>query len=225
MSDRPAILVTGGAGYIGAHACRALAGAGYNPVVYDNLSTGHADFVAGPLVVADILDKTALARTFAEYEIAAVMHFAAASLVGESVIDPQKYYANNVAGTLSLLEAMRKAGCHRLVFSSTGAVYGQADSKALPENYGICPQRSTRDVTITRLVRRLSPAWRNERTPPASMRSSCFAGWTAHQKVSCRVRRMMRGGPSFRMPVLIKGFVGIFKNFMTRWTSGAVNGC
>jgi len=139
MSDRPAILVTGGAGYIGAHACRALAGAGYNPVVYDNLSTGHADFVAGPLVVADILDKTALARTFAEYEIAAVMHFAAASLVGESVIDPQKYYANNVAGTLSLLEAMRKAGCHRLVFSSTGAVYGQADSKSLPENYPCAP--------------------------------------------------------------------------------------
>ena len=67
------------------------------------------------------------------------MHFAAASLVGESVVDPQKYYLNNVAGTLSLLEAMREAGCHRLVFSSTGAVYGNADSKALPESYPCAP--------------------------------------------------------------------------------------
>ena len=67
------------------------------------------------------------------------MHFAASSLVGESVADPQKYYVNNLAGTLSLLDAMREAGCNRLVFSSTGAVYGNADSKALPENYPCAP--------------------------------------------------------------------------------------
>ena len=139
MKDRPAILVTGGAGYIGSHACRALLAAGYRPVVFDNFSTGHRSFVAGSPVTGDLLDRAALDRAFAEHEIVAVMHFAASSLVGESVADPQKYYVNNVAGTLSLLQAMRAAGCHRLVFSSTGAVYGNADSKALPETYPCAP--------------------------------------------------------------------------------------
>ena len=139
MNDRPAILVTGGAGYIGSHCCRALAAAGYTPVVFDNFSTGHRNFVAGPLVTGDLADKAALATAFAQHEIVAVMHFAASSLVGESVVDPQKYYINNLAGTLSLLDAMREAGCHRLVFSSTGAVYGNADSKALPESYPCTP--------------------------------------------------------------------------------------
>jgi UDP-glucose 4-epimerase len=139
MNDKPIILVTGGAGYIGSHACRALAAAGYQPVVYDNLSTGHRDFVDGPLVTGDLLDEAMLARTFADHRVAAVMHFAAASLVGESVADPQKYYVNNVQGTLSLLKAMRKAGCNRIVFSSTGAVYGNADSKALPEDFACAP--------------------------------------------------------------------------------------
>ena len=139
MSGRPAILVTGGAGYIGSHCCRALDAAGYLPVTYDNLSTGHRSFVTGALVVGDIADKTTLARIFAEHDIKAVMHFAASSLVGESVADPQKYYVNNLAGTLSLLASMREAGCHRLVFSSTGAVYGHADSKALREDYACAP--------------------------------------------------------------------------------------
>lgn len=139
MSNCPAILVTGGAGYIGSHCCRALVAAGYHPVVYDNFSTGHRDFVTGSLVAGDIADKATLAHAFAEHGIVAVMHFAASSLVGESVTDPQKYYINNLAGTLSLLDAMREAGCNRLVFSSTGAVYGNADSKALPENYACAP--------------------------------------------------------------------------------------
>ena len=137
--DRPAILVTGGAGYIGSHCCRALDAAGYRPVTYDNFSTGHQSFVTGALVTGDIADKATLARAFTEYDIVAVMHFAASSLVGESVVDPQKYYVNNLAGTLALLDAMREAGCNRLVFSSTGAVYGNADSKALPENYPCAP--------------------------------------------------------------------------------------
>ena len=110
MADRPAILVTGGAGYIGSHCCRALDAAGYQPVTYDNLSTGHRSFAAGALVIGDIADKATLARTFAEHDIVAVMHFAASSLVGESVADPQKYYVNNLAGTLALLDAMREAG-------------------------------------------------------------------------------------------------------------------
>jgi UDP-glucose 4-epimerase len=139
LSDGPAILVTGGAGYIGSHGCRALRAAGYQPVVFDNFSTGHRSFVAGPFVAGDLLDRAALDRAFAEHEIVAVMHFAAASLVGESVVDPGIYFTNNVAGTLSLLDAMRAAGCNRLVFSSTGAVYGNADSKALPESYPCVP--------------------------------------------------------------------------------------
>lgn len=139
MATRPAILVTGGAGYIGSHCCRALERAGFRAVVYDNLSTGHRKFVGGALVVGDIADRAALARALAEHEIAAVMHFAASSLVGESVADPQKYYLNNLAGTLALLDAMRSAGCTRLVFSSTGAVYGNADSQALPENHPCIP--------------------------------------------------------------------------------------
>jgi UDP-glucose 4-epimerase len=139
MSDKPVILVTGGAGYIGAHACRAAERGGFRPVVYDNLSTGHRQFVTGELVVGDLLEKEKLARTFAAHDITAVMHFAAASLVGESMADPEKYYINNVTGTLSLLEAMRNAGCKRLVFSSTGAVYGHADNKALPEDFPCTP--------------------------------------------------------------------------------------
>src|SRR5579859_1965485 len=139
MKDAPAILVTGGAGYIGSHCCRALATAGYHPVVYDNLSTGHRSFVTGSLVVGELLDKAMLASVFAQQDIVAVMHLAASSLVGESVAEPQKYYWNNVVGTLSLLDAMREARCNRLVFSSTGAVYGDADSKALPENYPCAP--------------------------------------------------------------------------------------
>src|SRR5207249_5567366 len=125
--------------YIGSHACRTLEAAGYRIVVYDNLSTGHRHFVRGPLVVADLLDRAALAQVFAQHRIAAVMHFAAASLVSESMADPQKYYINNIGGTLSLLSAMREAGCDRLVFSSTGAVYGHADSKALPESHPCAP--------------------------------------------------------------------------------------
>jgi UDP-glucose 4-epimerase len=139
MNERPAILVTGGAGYIGSHACLALEAAGYRPIVYDNLSTGHRHFVRGPLVIGDLLDGGALARVFAQHDIKAVMHFAAASLVGESMADPHKYYVNNVNGTLSLLGAMREAGCERLVFSSSGAVYGNADSKARSEDYPCAP--------------------------------------------------------------------------------------
>ncbi|MEA2884663.1 MAG: hypothetical protein QOH32_3919 [Bradyrhizobium sp.] len=139
MTDRPAVLVTGGAGYIGSHCCRALQASGYTPVVYDNFSTGHRSFVTGPLVTGDLRDRSTLAAAFAQYDIVAVMHFAASSLVGESVADPRKYYTNNLAGTLTLLDAMRDAGCHRLVFSSTGAVYGNADSKALPESFACQP--------------------------------------------------------------------------------------
>ena len=119
------ILVTGGAGYVGSHACKALAAAGHEPVVYDNLSTGHRWAVRwGPLVEGDLRDRDRLARAFVEHRPELVMHFAARAYVGESVTDPQLYYDNNVGGTLSLLSEMRRQGVRRIVFSSTCATYG-----------------------------------------------------------------------------------------------------
>src|SRR4051812_1868587 len=134
MSQTRAILVTGGAGYIGAHCCKALSEAGYIPVTFDNLSTGHRDFVKwGPLVLGDVCDTQRVADAIATHKVAAVMHFAAFSQVGESVGDPQKYYLNNLCGTLSLLKAMLEHGRTRLVFSSTGAVYGDAGPDPIAE--------------------------------------------------------------------------------------------
>lgn len=119
------VLVTGGAGYIGSHTCKALHRAGHLPVTYDNLSAGHAHAVKwGPLVVGDIADTTLLAATLGAHDCQAIIHFAAHAYVGESVGDPLKYYANNVAGTIGMIEAARIAGVKRIVFSSTCAVYG-----------------------------------------------------------------------------------------------------
>ncbi|MGJ5207779.1 UDP-glucose 4-epimerase GalE [Bradyrhizobium sp. HKCCYLR20261] len=135
MGNKGTILIAGGAGYIGAHCSKAVAEAGFTPIVYDNLTTGHRSFVKwGPLVVGDIADSIKVASTIRQYDVRAVMHFAAWSAVGESVADPQKYYLNNVAGTLGLLQGMREAGCTRLVFSSTGAVYGNAGREPIPES-------------------------------------------------------------------------------------------
>src|SRR5271170_3403242 len=105
--SRIAVLVTGGAGYIGSHCCKALFESGYLPVCLDDLSTGHEEFVRwGPLVNAGISDRHSVTRAISEFGISAVVHLAASSLVGESVADPQKYYMNNVAGTLALLQTM-----------------------------------------------------------------------------------------------------------------------
>lgn len=130
------ILVTGGAGYIGSHTCKALAKAGFTPVVYDNLSTGHAYAVKwGPFVQGDLNDKAKLHEAFLTYKPIAVMHFAASALVSESMIDPGKYYRNNVANTLSLLETMRDHGVKKLVFSSTCATYGNPVSMPITEKH------------------------------------------------------------------------------------------
>jgi UDP-arabinose 4-epimerase len=139
--SRGTVLVTGGAGYVGSHACKALARAGYLPVVYDNLLHGHAWAAKwGPLERGDILDRTTLDAAFARHKPAAVMHFAAFAYVGESVTDPGKYYRNNVAGSLTLLETMRDHGTNRIVFSSTCATYG------LPETLPITEETAQRPI-------------------------------------------------------------------------------
>jgi NAD(P)-dependent dehydrogenase (short-subunit alcohol dehydrogenase family) len=119
------VFVTGGAGYIGSHACKALAKAGHEPIVYDDLSTGHSGAVRwGPLVVGDIRDAAALDAAFADSAPDMVMHFAALAYVGESVVDPARYYDTNVTGTLSLPRAMVQNGVKSIVFSSSCATYG-----------------------------------------------------------------------------------------------------
>ncbi|MEQ6249459.1 UDP-glucose 4-epimerase GalE [Sulfitobacter sp. HNIBRBA3233] len=135
MTDGPHVLVTGGAGYIGSHACKALRGAGYVPVTFDNLVTGWRDAVKfGPLVEGDLQDRAALDAAFATYSPVAVMHFAALSQVGESMQVPGRYWRNNVLGSLNLIEAATAAGCDRFVFSSTCATYGDQDNVVLDEN-------------------------------------------------------------------------------------------
>jgi UDP-glucose-4-epimerase GalE len=119
------ILVTGGAGYIGSHTCKALHQAGFTPVVYDNLSRGNAEAVKwGELVAGDLADRTLLRATLERYRPAAVIHFAAFAYVGESNEDPPLYYRNNVGGTAELLGAMRDCDVRHIVFSSSCAVYG-----------------------------------------------------------------------------------------------------
>ncbi len=129
------ILVTGGAGYIGSHACKALSRAGYVPVTFDNLVTGWQDAVKyGPFEQGDLLDRARLDEVFATYQPAAVMHFAALSQVGEAMSEPGRYWSNNVTGSLTLIEAAVAAGCMNFVFSSTCATYGEHDNVVLDED-------------------------------------------------------------------------------------------
>jgi UDP-arabinose 4-epimerase len=136
MDKKEAILVTGGAGYIGSHTCKALAKAGYLPIVYDNLSTGHAYAVKwGPFVQADLNDRAKLNETFLLYQPKAVIHFAADALVFESIQNPGKYYRNNVGSTVALLEAMRDHHVKKIVFSSTCATYGHPQVIPISEKH------------------------------------------------------------------------------------------
>ncbi len=129
------VLVTGGAGYIGSHACKALRNAGFIPVTFDNLETGWQDAVKfGPFVKGDLMDRAALDAVFTQYQPVAVMHFAALSQVGDSMKDPGRYWRNNVLGSLTLIEAAVAAGCLDFVFSSTCATYGDQDNVVLDEN-------------------------------------------------------------------------------------------
>ena len=145
----PSILVTGGAGYVGSHACKALAAAGYRPLVYDSLSRGHRGAVKwGPLVEGDLHDRDRLAATMRSHRVEAVMHFAAFAYVGESVACPQLYYRNNVVGTLSLLDAMREAGVATIVFSSTCAVYGIPETVPIGETTAKAPLNPYGDTKL-----------------------------------------------------------------------------
>jgi UDP-glucose 4-epimerase len=129
------VLVTGGAGYIGSHACKALKAAGYTPVTYDNLVTGWQDAVKfGPFEQGDLMDRARLDEVFRKYEPVAVMHFAALSQVGEAMAKPGMYWRNNVCGSLTLIEAAVENGCLDFVFSSTCATYGEHDNVVLDEN-------------------------------------------------------------------------------------------
>jgi UDP-glucose 4-epimerase len=134
------ILVVGGAGYIGSHTCLDLSNKGFTPVVYDNLSNGHAEFVKwGPLENGDIRDRARLDAVFDKYKPAAVVHFAALIEVGESVRNPTGFFENNVAGTLSLLSAAQAAGVNKLVFSSTCATYGLPQAMPMDETHPQAP--------------------------------------------------------------------------------------
>lgn len=132
------VIVTGGAGYIGSHACKTLAQQGYEPVTFDNLSTGWRDAVKfGPFEQCDLCDLEQVRAAFAKFDPVAVMHFAAFSQVGESMQDPAKYWRNNVLGSLNLIQATVEADVRQFVFSSTCATYGDHDNVVLDEN---CPQ-------------------------------------------------------------------------------------
>lgn len=152
-SEKPIVLVTGGAGYIGSHAVLALQKAGYEVVVFDNLVYGHRDIVENVLKVelieGDTNDRELLDRVFASRSFSAVMHFAAYAYVGESVTQPDKYYRNNVTGTLTLLEAMVAAGIRSFVFSSTCATYGVPKTVPIPEDH---PQDPINPYGMTKLM-------------------------------------------------------------------------
>jgi UDP-glucose 4-epimerase len=144
------VLVTGGAGYIGSHACKALHASGFVPVAFDNLATGWREAVRyGPLVEGDLMDRARIEAALETYRPVAVMHFAALSLVGESMTDPGRYWRINVTGALNLIEAAVAAGCGAFVFSSTCATYGDQDGVVLDED---TPQRPINSYGASKLA-------------------------------------------------------------------------
>ena len=164
-NEKPLILVTGGAGYIGSHAVLALKNAGYDVLILDNLVYGHKEIVEDVLqveiVVGDTSDRPLLDKIFTTYNIAAVMHFAAYAYVGESVTDPAKYYHNNVVGTLTLLEAMVAANVKKFVFSSTCATYGIPQKMPLTEDHPqnpINPYGQSK-LMVEKMLRDFEPAY------------------------------------------------------------------
>ena len=145
-----AILVCGGAGYIGSHINKALHQEGYETVVFDSLIYGHREAVKwGTFVKGDLANPDELEAVFRDHDIEAVFHFAAFTYVGESVEDPEKYYYNNVGNTLNLLKVMRKHGCNKIIFSSTCATYGEPEKLPLTEDM---PQHPINPYGATKLM-------------------------------------------------------------------------
>lgn len=141
------MLVTGGAGYIGSHTAKALSLAGYRPVVFDDLSNGHAEAVKWrPLVVGDVRDGPAVEVCIREHDVSAVIHFVGLIEVGRSMVQPEIFWDHNLNGVVEVLAAMRRCGVGRIVFSSTAAVYGQ------PEGIDLSP------LTETLPLRPINPA-------------------------------------------------------------------
>ena len=150
MTQASSNLVTGGAGFIGSQSCKALKMAGYLPVVFDNLSTGHAEAARfGPFVKGDIRDQDAVAAAISKHKITAILHFAASAYVGESVQHPNAYYDNNVGGMISLLKAASATGIKRIVFSSSCATYGVPETLPIVET---TPQRPINPYGRTKLI-------------------------------------------------------------------------
>lgn len=148
--ERRVVLVTGGAGYVGSHACQALERCGYVPVAFDDLRTGYEASVRfGPLFIGSLASPDHIRAALAEHRPIAVMHFAASAYVGESVTDPARYYRNNVVNTLNLLDAMRDQGVSRLVFSSSCATYGVPEHLPINETH---PQRPINPYGHSKLV-------------------------------------------------------------------------
>src|SRR6187549_1236843 len=144
------ILIVGGAGYIGSHTAKRVAQAGLQPVVFDNLVYGHKWAVKwGPLIEGDLADGALIKRVLEEHAVTAVVHFAAYAYVGESVTNPRKYFRNNVAGTINLLDAMLDAGVRQMVFSSTCATYGEPQRVPISEDH---PQNPTNPYGWTKLM-------------------------------------------------------------------------
>jgi UDP-arabinose 4-epimerase len=152
-----AILVTGGAGYIGSHACKALAAAGYVPVAIDNLSRGHRGAVKwGPFVEGDLADRTLVAEAVRRFDIGAVMHFAAFAYVGESVERPELYFRNNFVNSLGLFETMAATAVRHIVFSSTCATYGLPERVPIAED---APQRPVNPYGESKLMTERALRW------------------------------------------------------------------
>lgn len=144
------VLVTGGAGYIGSHTVRELKKAGFEILIYDNLSTGHREAVEGfNLVVGDLEDKGKLKKTFENFKPEAVIHFAGSIEAGESVTDPQRFFKNNLVNSLNLLEVMVEKGIKEIIFSSSAAVYGEPEKNPVTEK---TPPRPTNPYGLTKLM-------------------------------------------------------------------------
>src|SRR5688500_6292720 len=159
------VLVAGGAGYIGSHTVKRLKESGHSPVIYDNLSRGHrtvVDILKVPAVAADLNDRVTLVRTLREHKIDTVMHFAAFAYVGESVDKPLMYYQNNVATTITVLEAMQEAGVNRFVFSSTCAVYGDPDRIPITEDEKKAPVSpyGRSKLQVEQILADVPPGWK-----------------------------------------------------------------